>query len=60
MDWKEIKLEDLMPMTPERQKEWQETLDKIHEQQKAADRDRHKVIVGWSSPSGLIPYAKPQ
>lgn len=59
MDWKEIKLEDLAPSTPARQKEWQDALDKIHEAGKAAERDRHKIIVGWSSPGGLIPYAKP-
>jgi len=57
MDWQEIKIEDLAPSTPERQKEWQEALDKIHEAGKAAERDRHKIVVGWSSPSGLIPYA---
>ena len=61
MDWQEIEIKDIIrPLTPERIKEMREALNKIGEAQRAADRDRHKIIVGWSSPTGLIPYAKPQ
>jgi len=60
MDWEEIELKDIIdPLTPERAREIQKAIDDIHEAGKAAERDRHKIIVGWSSPSGLIPYASP-
>ena len=60
MDWEEIELKDIIkPLTPEKALEIQAAIDKIHEAGKAADRDRHKIVVGWSNPCGFIPYAKP-
>jgi len=58
MDWQEINLEHLIKPDPERDRRWREELNEIYEAGRAADRDRHKVLASWSSPSGLIPYAK--
>lgn len=58
LDWQEFKIEDIAPQTAEQKKEWLDWLEQRRQSDIAARAEFDKILVGWNSPSGLIPYAK--
>ena len=60
MDWQEFKIEDIAPQTAEQKQEWLDWLEDRRKAEIAAQQEFNEILVSWNSPSGLIPYARPQ
>ncbi|GAF68199.1 unnamed protein product [marine sediment metagenome] len=59
MAWEELKLEDIIKPDHHAARKWQEWLEERRQAEIKAQQEFHKILISWSSPSGLIPYAKP-
>ena len=57
LSWEKVELKDIVRDPVEVQREWLEWLEKRRVAEISTQAERHKILVGWSNPTGLIQYA---